>query len=99
MMKTFKDLKFEPHPIDIDGLRAVMMFENGYGVSVVQFKVDGRFGSYTSNEDEWELAVLKGNEKKWAITYDTPITDDVIGYLSAKKVSKIMKQVQSLRKV
>ena len=38
-MKTFKDLKFKPHRTG-EGKQAVMLFPNGYGVSVVRFKID-----------------------------------------------------------
>lgn len=94
-MKQFKDLQFKSHQTG-EGVQSVMMFENGYGVSVVRFKVMGTFGSYTSNEGEWELAVLQGNENEWSLTYDTPITDDVMGHLSEQEVTDIMKQVQEL---
>jgi hypothetical protein len=30
------------------------------------------------------------------ITYDTPVTDDVIGYLKPEEVTEIMENVQSL---
>lgn len=96
-MKTFKDLEFKAHPHDVNGRQAKMIFENGYGISVVRFKMYGDFfGSYTNNESEWEIAVLKGNEKNWELDYSTPITEDVCGYLSAEEVTEIMKQIQEL---
>lgn len=95
-MKTFKDLEFKPHRM-CSGLQAKMLFPNGYGVSVVRFKIMGeRYGSHTSNEDEWELAVIKGDEEHWEICYVTPITDDVLGYLSDDEVTEVMKKVQEL---
>lgn len=94
-MKNFKDLTFESHGFG-EGLQARMFFENGYGVSVVRFMVMGRYGSYTDNESEWELAVLRGNEDDATLAYDTDITDDVLGHLSSEDVSDIMVQVQSL---
>lgn len=96
-MKTFKDLVFNPHRTG-EGLQALMFFENGYGISVVRFKMPMGFGygSYTNNENEWEIAVLYGNNEKFSLTYNTPITDDVIGHLTADEVSDIMKQIQTL---
>lgn len=95
-MKEFKDLEFEIHPIG-NGLRAKMFFKNGYGVSVVRFKLMfGGYGSYTSNDKEWELAVIHGDENKFDIVYNTPITDDVLGHLSADDVSEIMAKVKCL---
>jgi len=98
-MKLFKDLQFNNHPNYEIGKQATMFFENGYGVSVVQFKLDnGRWGSYTDNENEYELAVLIGDESASNICYSTDITDDVIGHLSEDAVSEIMMRVQQLVK-
>lgn len=92
-MKEFKDLKFEPHFVG-EGLMGRMDFENGYGVSVVRLQMPtGTYGSYTSNDDEWELAVFEDG----SITYDTPITDDVLGHLSDSDVTDVMKRVQELK--
>lgn len=96
-MKTFKDLVFKPHTAG-QGLRATCFFDNGYGVSVVRFKLPSfGYGSYTSNENEWELAVLFGDENNWELTYNTPVTDDVMGHLTNEEVTEIMKQVQKLK--
>ena len=109
-MKTFKDLVFGKHPCG-NGLQAMLFFPNGYCVSVVRFRLsdpltqfakilkgetEHSYGSYTSNETEWELAVGHGSEKNWAICYSTPITDDVIGHLTEEQVTEVMKQVQEL---
>lgn len=95
--KTFKDLKVKPHASG-DGLHAVIFFPNGYGVSVVRFKTSmiSGYGSYTSNETEWELAVIHGNAKSFTLIYDTDITGDVLGYLSDNEVTETMKKVQDL---
>ncbi len=104
--KTFNDLVFKPHGVGI-GKQCQLFFDNGYGISVVRFKLPpipgmaglsgrGNYGSYTTNEREWEVAVLKGNEKKWGLCYDTPITNDVIGYLTDIGVNEIMEQIQKL---
>lgn len=93
-MKTFKDLEFKAHPnFPQSGLQARLDFENGYGVSVVRFIMDnGMHGSYTSNDDEWELAVFFDGD----ITYSSGITEDVIGHLTEDEVTKVMEQVQKL---
>jgi hypothetical protein len=94
-MKTFNDIDFKSHPVG-DGLHGLIFFPNGYGVSVVRFKINGRYGSYTNNNNQWELAVIFGDENEWDLTYNTPITNDVMGYLSSGEVTNIMKQVQEL---
>lgn len=96
-MKSFNDINFKPHRFG-DGLHGLIFFENGYGVSVVRYRdpFSKGYGSHTSNENEWEVAVIYGNEKDWDITYNTHITDDVLGYLSEGEVNWIMIQVQEL---
>lgn len=82
-MKTFKDLVFKPK--DTGGTWSGFHFDNAYGVSVI-----AGAGSY-STPGTYELAVLL----RGRITYDTPITNDVLGHLTPKEVSKILKQIQS----
>ena len=86
-MKTFNDLQFKQ---DIQrGLNAArIMFDNGYGASVI-------IGPHTYGGEDglYELGVL-GKDKK--LTYDTPVTDDVEGYLTEEAVTKLMEQIQKL---
>lgn len=86
-MKTFSDLKFHTHPMGV-GVRAVMKFENGYCASVVKtpYTYGGRDGLY-------ELAVLDSDGE---LTYETPVTSDVEGYLSEDDVTRLMEQIQNL---
>ena len=86
----FTDLNFEPHP-NWDGVQAKHFFDNGYGVSVIKAS-----HSYGGSEGLYEIAVLKGFEDEWEICYDTPITDDVMGYLTKEDVETIVNQVESL---
>lgn len=90
--RTFDDLSFEPHHAGLGGVAARAYFPNGYGVSVIKFR-----GSYGYEDGLYELAVLaKGAGDDWAITYDTPITDDVEGHLSPERVTKLMQDVAAL---
>lgn len=86
--KSFDDIDFKPHPLG-NGIQGVVMFDNGYGASVVQtdYSYGGRLGLY-------ELAVL---DKDGHITYNTPITEDVIGYLDPEKVTEKLIQIQDLK--
>ena len=96
-MKSFKDIEFKPHPMG-EGYHGLIFFPNGYGVSVVRYKspISKTFSSYTSNDNEWEVAVITGNKDKWELCYDTDITDDVIGHLTEGEVDWVMLQVQQL---
>jgi hypothetical protein len=86
-MKTFNDLEFKPH-ITMNGIMSRIMFENGYGASVVK----GEY-TYGGKDGLYELAVL---DKDGKLCYDTPITDDVIGYLTQQEVTDLMIEIQKL---
>ena len=88
-MKKFEDLEFDKltDPF-MSGVRSRMMFENGFGVSVVSHTY-----SYGGKAGLFEVAVLNKNGD---LTYDTPVTNDVVGYLNPDEVTEIMEQVQNL---
>ena len=88
-MKKFEDLEFDKltDPF-MSGVRSRMMFENGFGVSVVSHTY-----SYGGKDGLFEVAVL---DKDGDLTYNTPVTNDVIGYLNPDEVTDIMEQVQNL---
>ena len=79
--------------------QAIQFFENGFGISIINIKShNGAFLSYTKSEEEYEIAVLQKRENgSSSITYETPITDDVIGHLRIKDVYKIMKKIEKLK--
>lgn len=89
-MKTFQDLKFEPHPLNI-GTIARMFFDNGFGVSVISGHL-----FYCSEEAPYEVAILKDIEENYELCCDTDLTDDVLGYNTEDDVTEIMKKVQEL---
>ena len=86
--KTFEDIKFEMMDSFYNGVRSHTKFENGYGISVVRHSY-----SYGGSSGLYEIAVLG---KDGDITYNTPITNDVIGYLTPKEVTEIMIKIQEL---
>ncbi len=91
-MKTFDDLNFETHGNLFSGFdqQATMYFDNGYGVSVI---TGGN--AYTDEDHPYEVAVMLEGV---GLTYDTPITDDVIGHCNKDNITDIMRQVQELPK-
>jgi hypothetical protein len=91
---TFEDLEFKNHPWFTSTLQALMFFSNGYGVSVL---IGGH--CYGDGSAPYELAILTGNVKEWEICYDTPITDNVLGYLTPEEVTEYMIEVQKLERV
>lgn len=74
------------------GVQKVFKSENNqYGASVVK-----HIYSYGGNRGLWELAVIEFKGEQFELTYDTPITDDVIGYLEWSEVEKLLEQIDRL---
>jgi hypothetical protein len=91
----FSDLNFQPHSVG-NGVQAKHFFDNGYGVSVVQFTSPYGGGSYGADEGLYELAVLKGTEEKWELCYDTWITSDVLGHQTVEEVEVLLYEIENL---
>lgn len=62
-------------------------FENGYGTSIVRHQY-----SYGGKDGLFELGVLHNDQ----LCYDTPITDDVIGYIPEHEVATYLDQIAQL---
>ena len=87
-MKTFNDIVFKTNPMGEGfGITSRTQFDNGYEASVVKSEY-----TYCGKDGLYELAVFKDGE----ICYDTPITDDVIGYLRPEDVTDVMAKIQQL---
>ena len=87
MTTIFEQLKFGTHPSGIGGSRAVIDFPNGYGASVISGPQ-----WYTDESHPYELAVLQNG----SLTYETPITDDVIGHLTEGDVELLLARIKEL---
>lgn len=70
-----------------DGEQWRFSFNNGYGASVITGGI-----AYCNEAQPYELAVLKHDE----LCYDTPITDDVIGYLTSDEVYDLLDRIEQL---
>ncbi len=75
------------------GSQKVYRFPNGYGASLVDspfaYTLDGTF----------ELGVIKFHgpgEDDFRLTYDTPVTDDVLGYLTDAEVAETLDKIAAL---
>jgi len=66
----------------------IYKFDNGYGASVVC-----NFGTYGAKEGLFEVAVLDSNGE---ITYNTPITSNVIGWLDFADVADTLNKIKAL---
>lgn len=82
------------HPAGLGGVQKVYRFDNDYGASVVCTPF-----SYGGAEGLWELGVIVFGgvgEDDYKLTYDTPITDDVLGYLTEEEVREILERIARL---
>lgn len=70
--------------------RTRLRFPNDYGASIIVGT--GTYGL--------ELAVIHfiGDNDQWDLDYDTPITDDVIGYLDESSLTEILNKIKNLGK-
>lgn len=76
-------------------MQKIYRFENGYGASVICTPY-----SYGGPQGLKEIAVIKffgPGERDWHITYDTPITDDVLGYLTDEEVEVYLELIKGLK--
>lgn len=83
-----RDLKFEPHHLFPGTWRARIIFPNGYGASVVTGGV-----AYSRPGQPYEIAIL---DKDGYLRYDTPITDNVCGYLTEAEADEILARIEAL---
>ena len=86
MSWSFSDLSFNPRPWD-GGVAARFEFPNGYSVSVVRGE-----STYGGPAGLYELAVMHSGK----IVYDTPVTEDVLGWLTEGDVTERMSEVAAL---
>lgn len=90
-MSVFAPMLERPHPTGMGGVQKLYRFDNGYGASVVRFEF-----SYGGDAGLWELGVIKFDGDEWHLTYETPVTDDVLGYLSDDEVETTLTQIAEL---
>lgn len=90
-----RELAVSVDPVEIrhlhGGVQAVFRFPNGFGASVVRTPF-----SYGGHAGKWELGITKWSGKDFELTYDTDISDDVIGYLNPAEVDALLLRIQSL---
>lgn len=91
MIRIFKQYQYTAKNAP-NNRQAIFKFPNGYGASLIQSK-----WSYGGNDGLFEIAVLSWNtDDEYDIDYSTPVTDDVIGYLSKEDVIDILQQIFNL---
>lgn len=82
------NLVFEPRAT-VGGQRAIVNFDNDYQASVIT----GGW-AYATEDAPYEIAVMCNYD----LCYDTPITNDVLGYLTEEAANDILQQIANLPK-
>jgi hypothetical protein len=85
---TFEELTFKENKHN-ESIQAYVEFENGYGASVIKGKY-----TYGGKEGLYELAVLWDGR----ICYNSPITNDVEGFLTEAEVTTYLMSIERLEK-
>lgn len=78
----------------LGGVQYIFRFENNYGASVVK-----HICSYGHEQDLWELAVILFDgegDSDFNLCYDTPISEDVEGWLNDENVRNLLKEIKEL---
>lgn len=94
----------EPHHKGVwGGRQKIYKFPNGYGASVIPEYIDREVKEYEEHENPelpvlglmkpkkgfWEIGVFYNDQ----LTYDTPITDDVLRHQADPDVDNILGQI------
>ena len=95
-MNILKEYLIEarPHRIRVPGcMQYIYKFPNGYGASVIEGTM-----FYTNDTHPYELAVTQFIEgtNDYNITYETPITGDVIGCLDGVELLITLEKIREL---
>lgn len=72
-----------------NGIQVIIRFRNGYGASVINCDMSKGV----------ELAVVKffgPHEDDWDLCYDTPVTSDVIPYLTPESLAQALQEIVDL---
>ena len=75
-----------------NGVGLVVDFDNGYGASIVCHDMSYGGPLVEGERNLYELAVLHNDE----LCYDTPITDDVLGWQTMEEINKVLKEIEKL---
>ncbi len=82
-------------------MQTIYRFPNNYGASVVRGYVPhSKRGCFYSETDSYEVAVLRftgPGQYDSVIDYNTPITDDVLGYIAeGEQLEHVLTQISEL---
>lgn len=87
----FRETNLVGKSVTSDELQYIYKFDNNYGASIVR-----HYFSYGHEKGLFELAVMDFKTGYGRICYDTPITDDVIGFLTVEQCNDLLEKIEKL---
>ena len=91
MFNKFEEYKVPCVKRDWQDYRECFKFPNNYGASVIK----GLY-SHGGTAGRYELAVLVFHGDNFSLCYDTPITDDVLGWQSEQDILDVLERIKNL---
>lgn len=76
----------------LGGMQYVFKFKNNYGASVVKCP-----GSYGSERDLWEVAIVRFTGNDWDFCDDNPVSKNPVGYLTDWQVRNMLYILRGLK--
>lgn len=92
VIKGFEQYIYTPPLVD-EGFedQTLYKFDNGFGASIIYHQ-----GSYGYEQGLVELGVIRWFGSKYMLTYDTHLTDDVLGDLTQEQAKSILEKIKEL---
>ncbi|PCI28945.1 hypothetical protein COB55_03140 [Candidatus Wolfebacteria bacterium] len=87
-LALLKKYKVEVFESEVGMARVRIIFNNGYVASLISGQ-----RVFSDSISPYEIAIMDKNEK---LVYDTPITDDVLGYLTENQVLDYLEEISNL---
>ena len=87
-LALLKKYKVEVFESEVGMARVRIIFNNGYVASLIS-----GYKAYCNRNSPYEIAVM---DKDYNILHDTPITDDVLGYLTENQVLDYLEEISNL---
>jgi len=87
-----EELSIPMAPLKGEGVALNVFFEGRcFGASIIRNNF-----SYGAEEGLFEIVVIEGDNDVWELVYDTPITEDVMGYCDAEEVVDVLNDIKEL---
>ena len=95
-MTTYDEFKIKDGPGPVGSMQQIYKFPNGYGASVIRGGM-AAYGGLELAVIKWDGGTDPDTDDRWSLCYSTPITDDVLGYLTDADVTRLLGEIKDLK--